>query len=137
MLTRLIGRVLTNALGFAAVALVVIAFAIPQVGVIWNPAAEAALATLDTECPVGTSVQADPTYYYGCVSTEPGGPSPWCLGSRTERRRNGTSRGARARDLRGESPAPRTAATRIRRHAGDNDRVHPDAVEAADVSSQA
>ncbi|MCJ7438545.1 MAG: hypothetical protein MUP97_12400, partial [Acidimicrobiia bacterium] len=66
-LAAFVGRVLRSALGFLVVAVAVVVFAIPQVAVVWNPGAEAALATLDKACPVGAVVQDDPTYYYGCI----------------------------------------------------------------------
>ena len=138
MLTRLIGRVLTNAVGFAAVALVVVAFAIPQVGVIWNPAAEAALATLDTACPVGASVQADATYYYGCVQHGAWRTKPLVL---WEAARTGAGTARLAELALAISVVSLLLIARRRLgsadDAGDNDRVHPDAVEAADVAAQA
>ena len=66
-LVTFIGRVLKSAIGFTLVAAAVLVFAIPQVGVVWNPEAEAALATFDKACPVEAVVQNNPDYYYGCI----------------------------------------------------------------------
>jgi hypothetical protein len=66
-LSALAGRVLRSTSGFLVCAVAVVVFAVPQVGVVWNPGAEAALGTLDKACPVVPVVQIDATYYYGCI----------------------------------------------------------------------
>ena len=66
-LASFMGRVLRNSLGLIVVAVAIVVLAVPQVGVVWNPGAEAALATLDDACPVGANVQVDATYYFGCI----------------------------------------------------------------------
>jgi hypothetical protein len=49
------------------VALVVVAFALPQINVLYANAIVGGLFAPDGTCPVSASVQADPTYYYRCI----------------------------------------------------------------------
>lgn len=65
---RVLRRVFRSRVGTAVVAVVVIAVALPQVNVLHANGIVGALFSPDKVCPVTANVQADPSYYYHCLT---------------------------------------------------------------------